>query len=259
MIANIYTAVGAIASQEAMLRIAPEARTGLVDMVTRVLKREVASPSFQQSGVIRPRAMKVIDPVICWFRLEHLPKLSCPRSPSSSLPAWVHLTLPGGVSLGTPDRALEEDDGLVGTIRDIATNDARPPCEDLMLTCLNICENATKSTIQRDEFQKAAKRGVLSVAVVGVGHTSPSVVDWYVMPKLGVSFVSTGRIVSELLEKMLVLASLSNVAKESTSTRSGEVWGFGFLGGLRLKSFRVEASGFRVEGSWFTGRGLRFT
>lgn len=72
MIANIYTAVGAIASQEAMLRIAPEARTGLVDMVTRVLKREVASPSFQQSGVIRPRAMKVIDPVICWFRLEHV-------------------------------------------------------------------------------------------------------------------------------------------------------------------------------------------
>jgi hypothetical protein len=146
---GIFNTVGALASPEAISLVPLEFRTSFVDTVTKVLKREIASTQYQRTGVIMSPWMKVVDAIIYWLRLDDV-----------------------------TDRALEEADGLVGTLTIVCNNINRPPCDDLMHTCLSVCHNVALNTYsRREKFQKAASRGILLNATRGVSHRHLPVVS----------------------------------------------------------------------------------
>jgi hypothetical protein len=149
VITGIFNTVGALASPEAISLVPLEFRTSFVDTVTKVLKREIASTQYQRTGVIMSPWMKVIDAIIYWLRLDDV-----------------------------TDRALEEADGLVGTLTIVCNNINRPPCDDLMHTCLSVCRNVALNThSRREKFQKASSRGILLNATRGVSHRHLPVVS----------------------------------------------------------------------------------
>eukprot|EP00288_Rhodomonas_lens_P008021 CAMPEP_0177734102 /NCGR_PEP_ID=MMETSP0484_2-20121128/24044_1 /TAXON_ID=354590 /ORGANISM="Rhodomonas lens, Strain RHODO" /LENGTH=485 /DNA_ID=CAMNT_0019247537 /DNA_START=181 /DNA_END=1635 /DNA_ORIENTATION=+ len=146
-IASMYGAVARHASDDVFIEISAPVAKQYVQAVLNVVRRETSFKFYLKSGVIKEPGQTVIDSCVGWFRLDSV-----------------------------IDAALEEENGLVGTICKLALDQKRPPSPVFMKTCMMICENVAKMTRGLASFQLAMERGVLLVGVQGVCHANATVV-----------------------------------------------------------------------------------